>query len=123
MAKQRINPDEAVPQSVEDTFQEPQIDNQEKQAESIDSEKSVADGTAQFHDKTPEQKSPQTPAYEKGQEKQVASQADSYTLDILKRFPDYESLYIDSRGGIFTTDTPPNMRDGAVLYKNPYYKK
>jgi hypothetical protein len=41
---------------------------------------------------------------------------------ILKSFPTYESLYIDSHGGIYTPNTAPVVRGNAVLYKNPYHK-
>lgn len=41
--------------------------------------------------------------------------------DILKIYPQYESLYIDSEGGVFTTDTNQNIRGKAILYKNPYH--
>jgi hypothetical protein len=41
---------------------------------------------------------------------------------ILKSFPTYESLYIDSHGGIYTPTTAPVVRGNAVLCKNPYHK-
>jgi hypothetical protein len=41
---------------------------------------------------------------------------------ILKSFPAYESLYIDSHGGIYTPTTAPVVRGNAILYKNPFYK-
>lgn len=66
---------------------------------------------------------PPAPAPEKGEKKSVAEEPDSYTLDILKAFPTNESLYVDKHGGAFTADTPKSIRGGAVLYKNPFYKK
>lgn len=45
-----------------------------------------------------------------------------YTLDILRAFPAYASMYIDTQGGIYTPDTPEKLRGNAVLYKNPYHK-
>lgn len=42
---------------------------------------------------------------------------------ILKRYAQYESVYIDKFGFVFTVDTPENQRNNAVLYKNKYYKK
>lgn len=41
---------------------------------------------------------------------------------LLALFPGYERLYIDKHGGIYTQDTPPNIRADALLYENPYYK-
>lgn len=48
--------------------------------------------------------------------------ADEYTLNILRTFPSYASMYIDRQGGIYTPDTPEKLRGNAVLYKNPYHK-
>lgn len=44
-------------------------------------------------------------------------------LDLLKKYPAYESLYIDSHGGTYTPDTPAAIRGKAVLYKNPYFNE
>ena len=44
-------------------------------------------------------------------------------LDLLKKYPAYESLYIDSHGGTYTPNTPAAIRDKAVLYKNPYFNE
>lgn len=46
-----------------------------------------------------------------------------YTQSMLKAFPFYEYLYIDRDGGSYTPNTPLSIREGATLYKNPYYKK
>ena len=46
---------------------------------------------------------------------------EKHVEDILKIYPQYESLYIDSEGGVFTTDTNQNIRGKAILYKNPYH--
>lgn len=46
---------------------------------------------------------------------------EKHVEDILKIYPQYESLYIDSKGGVFTTDTNQNIRGKAILYKNPYH--
>ncbi len=46
-----------------------------------------------------------------------------HILDMLKKFPAYESLYIDSHGGTFSPDTPAAIRRDAVLYKNPFYNE
>ena len=48
-------------------------------------------------------------------------EADPHILAILKKFPAYESLYIDTHGGTYTPNTPATIRGKAVLYKNPYF--
>lgn len=48
-------------------------------------------------------------------------EADPHILTILKKFPAYESLYIDTHGGTYTPNTPAAIRGKAVLYKNPYF--
>lgn len=47
---------------------------------------------------------------------------DAYTLSVLQSYPMYEELYIDKSGGTFTSDTAPNIRKNAPLYKNPFFK-
>lgn len=42
---------------------------------------------------------------------------------ILKIFPQYSELYIDSHGGVFTPGTPENIRKNAILYTNKYHNK
>ena len=48
-------------------------------------------------------------------------EADAHILAILKKFPTYESLYIDTHGGTYTPNTPAAIRGKATLYKNPYF--
>lgn len=48
-------------------------------------------------------------------------EADPHILAILKKFPTYEALYIDTHGGTYTSNTPAAIRGKAVLYKNPYF--
>ena len=48
-------------------------------------------------------------------------EAEPHILAILKKFPTYESLYIDTHGGTYTPNTPAAIRGKAVLYKNPYF--
>ena len=48
-------------------------------------------------------------------------EADPHILAILKKFPSYESLYIDTHGGTYAPNTPATIRGKAVLYKNPYF--
>ena len=69
----------------------------------------------------PEPQAPATP--EKRETKPMAAQSDSFTLEVLKSFSTNESLYVDKYGGAFTADTPKSIRGGAVLYKNPFYKR
>lgn len=42
---------------------------------------------------------------------------------LLKAFSNYKTLYIDSYGGVFTEDTPKNIRGKAILYHNPFHKQ
>ena len=48
-------------------------------------------------------------------------EADPHILAILKKFPAYEALYIDTHGGTYTPNTPAAIRGKATLYKNPYF--
>jgi|GEM_PF-6184059 len=42
---------------------------------------------------------------------------------IVAEFPQHETIYVDRIGGVFVPGTPENLRMGAKLYSNPYYKK
>jgi hypothetical protein len=42
---------------------------------------------------------------------------------LLETFCRYGKLYIDSHGGVYTEDTPENIRGNAVLYDNPFYRQ
>ena len=42
---------------------------------------------------------------------------------VLSLYPQYESLYVDSNGFVFTEGTSKAMRGNAKLYKNKYFKK
>lgn len=53
----------------------------------------------------------------------TVGQPDPYILSVLQAFPAYEQLYVDKQGGIYTPDTPENIRGMAILYKNPYFTK
>lgn len=48
---------------------------------------------------------------------------DAFASELLKKFPGYPSLYIDSHGGTFSPDTPAAIRGKAVLYENPFYNQ
>lgn len=48
---------------------------------------------------------------------------DKFTHELLKSYKNYETLYIDHKGGVFSPDTKLDMVGAAILYKNPYYEK
>ena len=45
-----------------------------------------------------------------------------HILSLLKKFPAYPSLYIDTHGGTYAPDTAA-IRGKAVLYRNPFYNE
>lgn len=47
---------------------------------------------------------------------------DEQVKQILKVYPNYESLYVDHHGSSYTPDTQAMLRKGATLYKNPFYQ-
>ena len=68
---------------------------------------------------TPAEETPQTENKQPTNEEK--READPHILAILKKFPTYETLYIDTHGGTFTPNTPAAIRGKATLYKNPYF--
>jgi hypothetical protein len=69
----------------------------------------------------PEAQAPETKAdgkKETTKEAEENAQADA----ILKLYPGYAELYIDSRGGVFAPGTPAHIRGNARLYKNKYHQ-
>lgn len=46
---------------------------------------------------------------------------EAYVLSVLQAFPNYEQLYVDKQGGVYTPDTPEQLREMATLYRNPYF--
>lgn len=42
---------------------------------------------------------------------------------VLKKFSQYDELYVDALGGVYTKDSQPTLVEGAILYQNPYYNK
>ena len=68
---------------------------------------------------TPAEETPQTENKQPTNEEK--READPHILAILKKFPAYETLYIDTHGGTFTPNTPAAIRGKATLYKNPYF--
>lgn len=63
-----------------------------------------------------------SPEVKKVAEFPVPSAADEQVMQILKVYPNYESLYVDRHGSAYVPDTPAILRKEAVLYKNPFYK-
>jgi len=47
----------------------------------------------------------------------------AHILGILKKYPGYEELYVDNKGGVFTTKTQLHLRQHATLYKNPHFSE
>lgn len=68
---------------------------------------------------TPTEETPKTE--DKQPTNEEKREADPHILAILKKFPTYESLYIDTHGGTYTPNTPAAIRGKATLYKNPYF--
>ena len=62
-----------------------------------------------------------TPAKENPDE--TANEVDEIVDKVLRLYPQYESLYINSNGFVFTEGTSKAMRGNAKLYKNKYFKK
>lgn len=121
MAKQKI-PTEDTAQGVgAKTFQEP---TQEFEVSNSTTDGDNRDGAPEPNTSTeaPEPKQEKVATPEKEAQKQVENEADSFTLGILKTFPNYKTLYVDRHGGVFTPDTPKSIRGSATLYKNPHYK-
>lgn len=46
---------------------------------------------------------------------------EAHVLSVLQTFPNYEQLYVDKQGGVYTPDTPEQLREMATLYTNPYF--
>lgn len=123
MAKQKTNIEPSAQGVGADTFQDkPSVESQETKTEPVIAPVEPAnDPPVQSKDDTPKPKPTKAPANEKKQEKSVSAEPDSYILEILKSFSQYRALYIDRQGGVFTSNTPKNIRGAAVLYNNPYY--
>ena len=68
---------------------------------------------------TPTEETPKTE--DKQPTNEEKREAGPHILAILKKFPTYESLYIDTHGGTYTPNTPAAIRGKATLYKNPYF--
>ena len=82
----------------------------------------VIQTTEEVQTATTETSTEETPKTEDKQPtKEEKREADPHILAILKKFPTYEALYIDTHGGTFTPNTPAAIRGKATLYKNPYF--
>ena len=42
-------------------------------------------------------------------------------IKVLKMYPNYKELWIDTQGGVYTTNCKNVNKNKAVLYQNPYY--
>ena len=82
----------------------------------------VIQTTEEVQTATTEDRTEETPKTEdKLPTNEEKREADPHILAILKKFPTYESLYIDTHGGTYTPNTPAAIRGKATLYKNPYF--
>lgn len=65
----------------------------------------------------------ETKAEETEKETSEAGALDDVVDKALKLHPQYEKLYVNSKGFIFTEGTSKSMRGNAKLYENKYFKK
>lgn len=42
-------------------------------------------------------------------------------IKVLKMYPNYKELWVDTQGGVYTTNCKNVNKNKAVLYQNPYY--
>lgn len=45
-----------------------------------------------------------------------------YVNNVLKKYPNYAILAVDTQGGVYTEDSLHLSKGIVALYKNPYYK-
>lgn len=62
------------------------------------------------------------PASKKEEKVKPDAEEEARVDKILKMYPQYAELYIDSKGGVYTVNTPDTVRGKAKLYKNKYHK-
>lgn len=60
---------------------------------------------------------------EEKKHKEAEIEIPAFAEKLMRNFSNLEELYITSKGGVFTKDTPESLVGDAKLYKNPYYKK
>ncbi len=58
----------------------------------------------------------------KGVAKSDEERVDSFTMEVLKAYSNYPSLYVDKFGCAYTPDTPKAIRGCTTLYQNPHFK-
>ena len=63
------------------------------------------------------------PSAKENPEEEATDEVDEVVDKVLRLYPQYESLYVDSKGFVFTEGTSKAMRGNAKLYKNKYFKK
>ena len=108
-------------EQVENPTQAPDKAPETPATDQVEQQGVVTEDTEQVENPTQApDKAPETPATDQVEQQGVANEK---VDKILKLYSQYESLYIDSNGFVFTVDTPENQRNDAVLYKNKYYKK
>lgn len=56
-------------------------------------------------------------------EKQEKAEIPSNVDKILRMYPNYAKLFIDSQGGVYTEDSKHLSKTSAILYQNPYFKQ
>lgn len=56
-------------------------------------------------------------------EEVATEEVPEWSKRLMANFANLPELYITKTGGVFTKNTPKSLLKGAVLYKNPYYKK
>ena len=90
--------------------------------EALKTDEQVIQTTEEVQTATTEDPTEETPKTEDKQPtNEEKREADPHILAILKKFPAYEALYIDTHGGTYTPNTPAAIRGKATLYKNPYF--
>ena len=98
--------------------------DEQKPVAEIPAENAKADGQEQKPEEEEpvkeEKKDEQKPAARKPAK--AETEEDKQADAILKLYPQYKELYIDSKGGAFTVGTPEHIRGKAKLYKNKYFK-
>ncbi len=126
MAK-KINNTEDAPQgevqsvAVETTGQDKTAEAKDTSAQEPEKVETKTDETATEKQEEETKETSREKTQSDGTDSEVAT--NPHILDMLKKFPAYESLYIDSHGGTFSPDTPAAIRRDAVLYKNPFYNE
>lgn len=71
---------------------------------------------------TEAEKKGSAPASKKEEKAKPEAEEEVRVDKILKMYPQYAELYIDSKGGVYTVNTQDTVRGKAKLYKNKYHK-